>query len=237
MTNPKNNSSSDLQYDGLKQLKTLTAIFIKEVFKRINNFSQQQNFLINGNLNLLLWEVSKYVNEEPLSKHHDVQKKIEIYEPILSSRNFDKLFTRKELHEITKFARKVPDLAVASWMAHALSWKHIRILLSIENLEAIIYYTALALKKNMNAQDLKKAIQRNDFNARAYKKVVDRELISAFQNPLLRTTVKKTNHIIQTITSIDYEFKNIYSISSAIDICKNPWFIRLIKQGKRIEIF
>lgn len=233
LTETKSNSSRNFRYVSAKNLNKPTALFIEKNFERIDNFSQQQRLLINANLNLLLWEISKYINEVPWDKTYKKSKQIENYGLILSKKIFDELFTRNELFEIGKFARVVPDLAIATWIAHILSWKHIQILLSLENLETIIYYSALAAKNNMSVHALKKLIQTNIFDVRSYKNSIDSQLINAFQNPIAKTDITKTNHGIETITLIDYEFKNMSTITSTINTCKNPLFIKVVKFNPR----
>lgn len=208
-------------------------IFIEQVAERIDQFHQQLNFRINGQLNLLLWELGKFLNEQNTTPSPDRNKRTENERAVLPGSNFTSLFSRQQLADISSFASQIPDLGIATWIAHALSWDHIRSLLPLQNPDAIIFYTDLALKNKLNARALKKAVQTKADAPVSFKAAIDKKLLNALQQPTRETSVKKSNQSTETITYLNYEFSNIDSLSSSIDFLKNPWFSKLLKYHPR----
>lgn len=197
-----------------------------EIIRYIEKFRHQQNEWFNTQLNLLLLEIGKRINQE-INDNKNTDSKLIIGK--ISKRLekiYNKLFSTNQLRKIILFAKEFDHSNIASRIAYLLSWKHIQLLLSVQEIEAMFFYANLTSSLGLNVTTLRKQITANMFEqTKGAKELVKTEIL-ALQNPRKETQIEKKGRsvFVSTVTYIDMGGKHAISTN----IFKNP-FWRLLE--------
>jgi predicted nuclease of restriction endonuclease-like (RecB) superfamily len=199
------------------------------ITQHIKEYRHRQNNWLKNHLNLLFWEIGKRINQEILQNGGSISRESMIQNISVSlEKKFGKNFTGKQLNAMTSFAEQFTDLGLTLRMAYPVSWEHILTLLSLQEVEAKLFYARLTAIKGLSAAGLQKQIAKKTYEQTPGAKELEQTTLLALQNPTTQTTTKKKGNSVVSITTIDYEFDDVNNISPVINIFKNSYFLNLL---------
>ena len=198
------------------------------ISRQIEEYKRQQNGWLNAQLNLSFWEIGKRINQEILAvPAAHLESKIRGASKQLVKEH-GKSFTEKQLYAFARFAAKFPDAGIASWIAHIASWEHILVLLSLEEVNSILYYVRLIQTSGLSVSQLRNEIVQKNYEHVADAKKVDHALMHAIKNPVRKTTIVRNTKSINRIETIDYQFDDIKNSRFVINVFKSLHFIKFV---------
>jgi len=128
---------------------------------------QSKQFVViqaNSVMTMLFWNVGKRINEDILqNRRADYGKRIV---PTLSAQlenAYGKNFTLKNIRRMMKFAEQFSDLEIVSSLATQLSWSHFIELLPLKEVDSRLFYAKEAAERNFGIRELRKSIERKEF--------------------------------------------------------------------------
>lgn len=214
------------------------AFFEDEIYRVIDKFRLFENSWINENMNLCFWEIGQRINQKTLvnSKKGQDRKTIIRNAADQMSKKYGSIFNEKQLRQMSGFAEAFPDLKLALRLAKLLSWKHIQVLLPLEEIKAKLFYARLTATKGLSVIQLKSQIAQNVYVHTIGAEELEQSLIDSLANPKITTDLKKgINNTVSIITTISIDFKDSLDSNLVVtNILKNSLvaFLESYKSAK-----
>jgi predicted nuclease of restriction endonuclease-like (RecB) superfamily len=156
------------------QPKPQTVKLINEtiLFEHISKIIENRKFhaaaYANREINLMFWEIGKYINSIILDfKRAPYGKKIFSTLSRKLATQYGKSFQEENLYRMTQFANMFTDAATVKKLLMELSWSHICELIRIKNEKARIFYAKDAVVRHLGVRELRSQIARKAFERTA----------------------------------------------------------------------
>jgi hypothetical protein len=188
----------------------------------IEEYRKRQNNSLNTNFNMLLWEVGKSIGQNNLLEKPKSEIKSIINILSAQFQKDGKVFLRKQLQLMLQFAERFPTPEEASYISYLVTWEHIMILLSFQDLNDWLFYIQIVIEKGLNANDLKKLILKKPPQHTSDTKKNSQKLLSL--RKFYKTTIVSTkpDHYNISIKMINLEY--MYEKKYIPNIFKNQYF-------------
>ncbi len=166
---------------------------LRTIQELIENSRSEQNQLINRLLNQLLYELGSEMTQR-YSSWPQLKRELA---PVIKSfrKRFGEPFTLSHFHNLYTFALQFNNPHLSSWISSMISWPHIEILLSVESMEAKVFYAQLAAGEELGPAVLKQHITARLFEQTPGARESAQELLHTIQHPHIEHTTKKNIHL------------------------------------------
>lgn len=161
---------------------------VKEIEGLIESSKKRVNRTVNGELNLLFWQIGKRINDKILQNNRaEYGKQIvpTIAEKLTSK--YGRNFELRNLRRMMQFASSMNDFKIVAPVAPQLTWSHIIELLSVKTFDGRIFYANRAIEENWSKRELRKQIELKAFErteiANLQMKRESNDLLNAFKDP------------------------------------------------------
>ena len=182
----------DPEFDLLNEL----VVLIESSKKRVNR-------IVNGELNLLFWQIGKRINEEILQNNRAEYGKQVV--PIISEKlttKYGRNFEVKNLRRMMQFASAFMKFEIVVPVARQLSWSHILLLLPLKELNIQLFYANLAIEENWSKRELRKQIELKVFErteiANIQMKSESNDLLNTFKDPYVLDFLNLNSSFIES---------------------------------------
>lgn len=202
-------------------------LLMEDINNLIQNYRKKLNSNFNSQLNLLFWEVGKFINKTA-GENDNIQGDLMKSRARQLTREFGTSFNLKQLKAMSKFAADFDNIGMASLMAHLVSWNHLLVLLALRDKYEVIFYTRLAGIEGLSVPALRKAIIDRRYDQLPATEKVDAALLNSIHNPVQKTITRRNRNAIFTTTTVEYYFEDIERGKLVNNTFKNAWFIRFI---------
>jgi predicted nuclease of restriction endonuclease-like (RecB) superfamily len=167
----------DPEFDLLNEL----VVLIESSKKRVNR-------TVNGELNLLFWQIGKRINEEILQNNraeYGKQVVLTIAEKLTAK--YGRNFEQKNLRRMMQFANVIKEYEIVEPLARQLTWSHILLLIPLREVNAQLFYANRAIEENWSKRELRKQIELKAFErteiANIQLKSESNDLLNTFKDP------------------------------------------------------
>jgi predicted nuclease of restriction endonuclease-like (RecB) superfamily len=167
----------DPEFDLLNEL----VVLIESSKKRVNR-------TVNGELNLLFWQIGKRINEEILQNNraeYGKQVVLTIAEKLTAK--YGRNFEQKNLRRMMQFANVIKEYEIVEPVARQLTWSHILLLIPLREVNAQLFYANRAIEENWSKRELRKQIELKAFErteiANIQLKSESNDLLNTFKDP------------------------------------------------------
>lgn len=206
-------------------------IFV-ELYNIIENYSRIQNQSLNAHLNFLFWEVGMRMNEEiNICKVSggDIRKSLISQASKILKKQYNGFFEEEQLDAMMNFAKQISNIGSASWLTAIVSWEHIVLLSSLNEVNTIFFYAKLIATKGLDVRELRKEIDKKTYEQIPEFEKVDQELLCKINYPIKSVKVERNRQTVTSISTIDYQFEEIKRNSFVMNVFKSPSFNKFTK--------
>jgi predicted nuclease of restriction endonuclease-like (RecB) superfamily len=173
-----------------------------ELVVLIESSKKRVNRTVNGELNLLFWQIGKRINEEILQNNraeYGKQVVLTIAEKLTAK--YGRNFEVRNLRRMMQFATSMNDIKIVSPLAPQLTWSHVIELLSVKTLDGRIFYANRAIEENWSKRELRKQIELKAFErteiANFQLKSESNDLFNTFKDPYVLDFLNLKNSFIE----------------------------------------
>jgi predicted nuclease of restriction endonuclease-like (RecB) superfamily len=139
-------------------------LLFNHISKIIENRKYHAAAYANREVNLMFWEVGRYINSVILDfKRAPYGKGIFSTLSRKLTEKYGKSFQEENLYRMTQFANMFIDTAIVKKLLMGLSWSHICELIRIKNETARIFYAQDAAARHLSIRELRTQISRKAF--------------------------------------------------------------------------
>jgi predicted nuclease of restriction endonuclease-like (RecB) superfamily len=139
-------------------------ILFQQISKIIENRKSNAAVYVNREINLMFWEIGRYINSVILDfKRAPYGKKIFSTLSRKLTEKYGKSFQEENLYRMTQFANVFTDAATVKELFMGLSWSHICELIRIKSEKARIFYAKDAAVRHLGVRELRNQISRKTF--------------------------------------------------------------------------
>lgn len=182
----------DPEFDLLNEL----VVLIESSKKRVNR-------TVNGELNLLFWQIGKCINEELLQNNRAEYGKQVV--PTIAEKLTTKYgcnFEVKNLRRMMQFASAFMEFEIVVPVARQLSWSHILLLIPLKEPNIQLFYANLAIEENWSKRELRKQIELKVFErteiANIQMKSESNDLLNTFKDPYVLDFLNLNSSFIES---------------------------------------
>lgn len=179
----------------------------QSIAQLVEDYRIRQNNWLNANFNLFLWEVGKRISQEILSKKQKVGLNSIMKSVSAQFQRDGKVFSHEQQHLTLQFAERFPTLEVASKISYLVSWEHLVILFSLQDINEFFFYIEVVIESGINANELRKLISKIPIEGSSNAKHRLQQLLSMGRTYNKKSTSKKTADSNINIRTIDIAFK------------------------------
>lgn len=159
-----------------------------ELVVLIESSKKRVNRTVNGELNLLFWQIGKRINEEILQNNraeYGKQVVLTIAEKLTAK--YGRNFEQKNLRRMMQFANVIKEYEIVEPVARQLTWSHILLLIPLREVRAQLFYANRAIEENWSKRELRKQIELKAFErteiANFQLKSEGNDLLNTFKDP------------------------------------------------------
>ncbi|MDR0322800.1 MAG: PDDEXK nuclease domain-containing protein [Treponema sp.] len=135
----------------------------------------------NREINLMFWEIGKYINSVILDfKRAPYGKKIFSTLSRKLATQYGKSFQEENLYRMTQFANMFTDTVIVKGLLIGLSWSHVCELIRIKNEKARIFYAKDATARHLGVREIRSQIARKAFER---TEIANTQLAESFAVP------------------------------------------------------
>ena len=195
------------------------------LLQHIEDYILAQKTWLSAYLNLSFWEIGKKFNEEILSRVNGSRHHESIFSNASTQlqNKYGKKVSGKQLEEMAEFAKQIAGSTIASRISYLVSWNHILVLLSLQGLEAKLFYAKLTATAGLTVVGLQKQIAKKAYEKTNGAKEIEQNTITALQN----STVTKTKQNV-TVSTIYINSDGLNSNLLKPDFLKSPYSLLLM---------
>ena len=140
------------------------SILFNHISKIIENRKFHAATYANQEINLMFWEIGRYINSVILDfKRAPYGKSIFSTLSRKLAERYGKSFQEENLYRMTQFANVFTDTATVKKLLASLSWSHICELIRIKSEKARIFYAKDAASRHLGVRELRNQISRKAF--------------------------------------------------------------------------
>jgi len=180
---------------------------VNELVFLIESSKKRVSRTVNGELNLLFWQIGKRINEEILQNNraeYGKQVVLKIAEKL--SGKYGRNFEQKNLRRMMQFANVIKEYEIVVPVARQLTWSHILLLLPLKELKIQLFYANRAIEENWSKRELRKQIELKAFErteiANLQMKRESNDLLNTFKDPYMLDFLNlKTSYIENDLES------------------------------------
>jgi predicted nuclease of restriction endonuclease-like (RecB) superfamily len=139
-------------------------ILFDQISKIIENRKHHTAAYANQEINLMFWEIGRYINSVVLDfKRAPYGKSIFSTLSRKLTERYGKSFQEENLYRMTQFANVFTDTTTVKKLLAGLSWSHICELIRIKSEKARNFYAKDATTRNLGVRELRNQISRKAF--------------------------------------------------------------------------
>lgn len=194
---------------------------IEQLSQIIEEYRYNQNRWLNVFLNLSFWEIGKRMNQENL-----LDKKSVHSVSVQLKKRYKKNYSEKKLGEMSKFAEQFSDLNITTEVAYLVSWQHILVLQSLDEMGAKLFYATLTATRGLTVSSLKQQIAKNIYGDTSEKIRSEYRKIFALHNGGIKKEHFKMEKHVGNLNSM--EFDKVDNIRFVTNIFKNSYLFLLV---------
>lgn len=173
-----------------------------ELVVLIESSKKRVNRTVNGELNLLFWQIGKRINEEILQNNraeYGKQVVLTIAEKLTAK--YGRNFEQKNLRRMMQFANVIKEYEIVEPVARQLTWSHILLLIPLRKVSAQLFYANRAIEENWSKRELRKQIELKAFErteiANFQLKSESNDLFNTFKDPYVLDFLNLKNSFIE----------------------------------------
>lgn len=173
-----------------------------ELVVLIESSKKRVNRTVNGELNLLFWQIGKRINEEILQNNraeYGKQVVLTIAEKLTAK--YGRNFEQKNLRRMMQFANVIKEYEIVEPVARQLTWSHILLLIPLRKVSAQLFYANRAIEENWSKRELRKQIELKAFErteiANFQLKSEGNDLLNTFKDPYVLDFLNLKNSFIE----------------------------------------
>ena len=138
------------------------------LYNEISNLIEQShsNVLsqVNSAMTLLFWQVGKRINDFTLEhRRAEYGKQIVVTLSRQLEERFGRNFEEKNLRRMLQFAYVFPDPEIVVTLSRYLSWSHFLVLIPLNSIEKINFYSQRVIEEQLGVRGLRKQIEQKAY--------------------------------------------------------------------------
>jgi predicted nuclease of restriction endonuclease-like (RecB) superfamily len=137
---------------------------LRDLKSLIDQGRNQAVAAVNSAVTITYWHVGKRINEEVLHGERAEYGK-QVVESLAKElvALYGKSFVVRNLRRMMQFVEVFPDFEIVSPLVSQLSWTHFTILMSLQSIEARMFYAKRTIDGKWSKRDLQRQIERKTF--------------------------------------------------------------------------
>jgi predicted nuclease of restriction endonuclease-like (RecB) superfamily len=168
-------------------------ILFEDLSQLIDDSKKQVAIQANSTLTLLFWQIGKRVNHFILNNKRAVYGKQVITNISIKLVNsYGRNFEARNLRRMLQFAQQFKDVAIVTTLSTQLSWSHITELLTLQKMEAKLFYVNKIKEEVWSVRELRKQKE---------TKAYERALLANTQLP---SEIKGTKNLFKDPYLLDF---------------------------------
>lgn len=159
-----------------EQINTYSDLY-SDLSEIIQSGKQQVSVQVNSVLTFVYWEIGRKINEFVL-KDGKAEYGTDIWSTLSTKLKpeFGKGFEGRNLRRMCQFARIFEDVEIVKRLSYKLSWSHFVILISIDNKEALDFYSKQIINENWSVRQTRAQIEQKAYERSEIASIQSKEL-------------------------------------------------------------